>query len=621
MASDYRAGEHHERFESACRGGDVADVEEICKSHPYIVRQGLERCEYEFRGFGTGLHLAASRGRVECCRVLLDAGADIEVKDGYGRTPLMNGHYCYGRDCGVLELLLRRGANARAVDKWGWTTLHLCVHFFWNTRAVKLLVSAGADIHAVNHQGDTPLVVAGDVGNLRAALELIKLGAKEGVNKKSKVSGETLLHVTAHRYFDGSVASVIETLVAAGADLESIDHQHRTPLITAASQNNTFAGRKLLELGANFNACDKSGTTSFCSTSDDKLASAIWAWRIEGGAAVSNVWRQSIAEIFMAAAECGCERALCKLAAAGANPEERDKDQNTALLLAAKNGHTRAVFSLVKVGARADARNKDGQGAYHLALGNGHLATAAELIKIGVDANVRDLSGNTALHLAAKNGHTETVCEVVRRGADVNACNDGGDSPLHLAVGQNRTKTVRELIKLGAAVDAQNWQGNTALLLAAMKGHVETLNVLVYAGANIEACNGNGDTALLLALKHDRVQTATALLQAKDHVQAENKDGDSALIFAARHDRAQLVNKLLKAGARVSACNKDGRSALLVACLHGRKAIARTLIAAGADLQESNRAGNTPLLLALKSGFADLARVLIEAGANVHTMK
>lgn len=36
----------------------------------------------------TALHLAAERGKRECCELLLDAGACMDAQDGLGATPL-----------------------------------------------------------------------------------------------------------------------------------------------------------------------------------------------------------------------------------------------------------------------------------------------------------------------------------------------------------------------------------------------------------------------------------------------------------------------------------------------------------------------------------------------------
>lgn len=93
------------------------------------------------------LHLAAVKNRAEACRILLDAGADVNVtglvsQDGAAEsTPLHLAAETGARD--VVELLISRGANVNAVNNFQRTPL------FWARKAGKtdvaeLLVSHGA---------------------------------------------------------------------------------------------------------------------------------------------------------------------------------------------------------------------------------------------------------------------------------------------------------------------------------------------------------------------------------------------------------------------------------------------------------------------------------------------
>ena len=148
------------RFENACYTGDHVLVERLCRLTPAIASKAFDwKGKAVKQGSGaikcTGLHLAVSQCHSHCCRVLLDAGADIEATDSNGRTPLM----CVGNQI-ILELLLSRGANARATGFSGWTTLHYCARYGWNVEAVRSLVVAGANVNAETDKGNTPLMLA-----------------------------------------------------------------------------------------------------------------------------------------------------------------------------------------------------------------------------------------------------------------------------------------------------------------------------------------------------------------------------------------------------------------------------------------------------------------------------
>lgn len=67
----------------------------------------------------TALHAAALHGFLDIVRRLLDAGADIDARNAYGRTPL---HLAAQEGAGpVVEYLVERGADARAIDNNGHT--------------------------------------------------------------------------------------------------------------------------------------------------------------------------------------------------------------------------------------------------------------------------------------------------------------------------------------------------------------------------------------------------------------------------------------------------------------------------------------------------------------------
>jgi hypothetical protein len=116
----------------------------------------------------TALHLAAAGFRLEIVRLLLAAGADPNAASNHRRsTPL---HYAADgyingpvwdakRQVSTLRCLLKAGANIHAQDKNGATPLHRAVR----TRcaaAMQLLLKAGADPARKNKSGSTPFHLA-----------------------------------------------------------------------------------------------------------------------------------------------------------------------------------------------------------------------------------------------------------------------------------------------------------------------------------------------------------------------------------------------------------------------------------------------------------------------------
>lgn len=101
---------------------------------------------------------AAERGHRDRVRVLLDQGADVNVKDATtGRTAL---HFAAAK--GHKELaayLLERGADVNAQDSAGNTPLHLAA-MGGHTKTVRVLLQASASRSIRNNDGKTSAEVA-----------------------------------------------------------------------------------------------------------------------------------------------------------------------------------------------------------------------------------------------------------------------------------------------------------------------------------------------------------------------------------------------------------------------------------------------------------------------------
>ena len=87
-------------------------------------------------------------------KLLIDNGADINVRNRYDKTPL---HYavednCFFRD---IKYLIERGANVDAQDYEGKTPLHIAANLC-DARSVQILLDAGASPLSLDQYGKTP---------------------------------------------------------------------------------------------------------------------------------------------------------------------------------------------------------------------------------------------------------------------------------------------------------------------------------------------------------------------------------------------------------------------------------------------------------------------------------
>ncbi|XP_049769946.1 ankyrin-1-like [Schistocerca cancellata] len=103
---------------------------------------------------GRWLIQAAKVGAVEVVRLLLAAGADVRARDESGCTTL---HWAAERgDAAVVRLLLSAASDPNARSLKGWTPLHFAA-YCGRAEATAALLEAGADTGVWTNDGRTPL--------------------------------------------------------------------------------------------------------------------------------------------------------------------------------------------------------------------------------------------------------------------------------------------------------------------------------------------------------------------------------------------------------------------------------------------------------------------------------
>jgi ankyrin repeat protein len=157
--------------------------------------------------------LCALQRDVACAIVaaLLDAGGNTKGRSPVnGASALMLATAANGSVC--VKLLLKAGADIRAVDKYEMTALHVAANVnIENTIIAELLLKAGAELDAKDDIGFTPLHMAVQSGNCQCADMLIKSGAS--VDVKTGEGDSTLMLACKKECSD-----CVDLLLKAGAD-------------------------------------------------------------------------------------------------------------------------------------------------------------------------------------------------------------------------------------------------------------------------------------------------------------------------------------------------------------------------------------------------------------------
>jgi ankyrin repeat protein len=136
------------------------------------------------------LHAAASSGSFKLVRILIEYDpAYINARDKGGSTPLLwasEGRY-FKDDGSVLRFLLEHGADVNVQDKVGRTPLQY-VSMNGTLEVVRLLLEHGADVKVKNSFGKTALQEAARKGRG----EVVELLRAHGANCKFKLGGPSV---------------------------------------------------------------------------------------------------------------------------------------------------------------------------------------------------------------------------------------------------------------------------------------------------------------------------------------------------------------------------------------------------------------------------------------------
>eukprot|EP01125_Pyxidicula_operculata_P013765 TRINITY_DN4567_c0_g2_i1.p1 TRINITY_DN4567_c0_g2~~TRINITY_DN4567_c0_g2_i1.p1 ORF type:complete len:792 (-),score=177.02 TRINITY_DN4567_c0_g2_i1:15-2390(-) len=267
-------------------------------------------------------------------------------------------------------------------------------------------------LETTNKDGNTPLMISLEKGNIHVVKSLIERGAS--LNTKNIHLFTPLHKACYHNCSDYIIKLLLDekpTLVS------STDQNGWSALHVATASNNIKHIKLLLQFGSDINLQTSSGHTAIIIASNNGFTELV------------DLFLENKANLFL-----------------------RTKPRlETALIFAVANSRKEIIEKLLKhEPSLLHTPTIEGTLPLFVAVAKGNEDIADYLIKCGADVNARKQDQSTALHVAVNTVNVDMVKFLVKSGADVNIADSFGSTPLHRACNKKFVDLAKILLENGA---------------------------------------------------------------------------------------------------------------------------------------------------------------------------
>uniref|UniRef100_A0A182P664 ANK_REP_REGION domain-containing protein n=1 Tax=Anopheles epiroticus TaxID=199890 RepID=A0A182P664_9DIPT len=527
------------------------------------VRSHVNRKETVGLGL-TPLQIATRNGYSDVAQILLEQGANVQLRDTNGNSAL---HFAIESGCvKTVRLLLRHGASASVRNNLGNSPLELAIASE-QRKLVRTLLHSGQKVDSVT--------LPERLRNQTLVEDLLPVAKRfEYCLSPGDVSSDTFtpLHHTRDERAIKQFLQLYEIDVAS-------PRYRTTPLHLACLCNEPLRVKTLLKHGANPTLSNSEGwtplrlavgnrSTSIVETllQHDSLNTPATNSREELDAVLAIAIRKQSIDIANLLLQKGASiDTIGKTLTAQSPTRERTGKQQPhqhplqLFFCAAREGYNR-ILEYLLASALFDVNAKDtiGSTALFHALSRAPLETLDILLRYGADVEHSNQFGHNVLSIAAMNNRLDALQyfvnnfpTLVRLLDAVEA--DTKNSVLHLAVLRGALDIVQYCVKLhrtaGISLDAQNKEGFTALHISAQTGHDAIFGYLLGHGANPTIPSANGQTILHTAICNRNLNIVQVIQRAGvlPHEQdLFDHDQRSPLHYAVFSRQVEVVREVLK---------------------------------------------------------------------------
>lgn len=372
------------------------------------------------------IHLACSQKSIRIIQLLIEAGADVNIRDSDGFSLITTLHYRLEseseHDCHIFKMIVDAKCDITQQDgKSTYLPLHLAASkgqlafakILLNTKInidahsaggdialivaaskghadlVDLLLSHGADVNIANNETDTALIKASENGHTTIVKSLLSAGANP--NYINNIGMTALSAAIQHKRLQ-----IAEMLILLNVDLNTKNRDGQTPLMTAVMRFENPQYRRLINLllenGADVNTQNNKGNTALhliakIKTDNKQEQSQIIKLLIDSGALV-NIQNNH-----------------------GYTPLAKFCDKD-------RNNNTVAVELFINANTNLDTVNRRGTTAIMFAAGRNNSATITMLGLAGANIFIKNEFHKTAFDIAAFYSHHPSISALIALGAD-----------------------------------------------------------------------------------------------------------------------------------------------------------------------------------------------------------
>ncbi|KAL0486538.1 ankyrin [Acrasis kona] len=382
------------------------------------------------------LHVACKSNSTQVVKLLMSQpNIDHAARDRGGRTAFLCAAKRRDPDPVILQELLEKGASINDKNANGNSAIHYAMLHSDDTLLDALLtlgIDRNLNFNARTANGNTALHLAATVGYTRGAAALLDMGAITNVRNNDTVFPFYLAARYGH-------LSVVELFLDKNPD----DALCRSALYCAAKGGHPHVVSRLIQHGVSVNFTKKNNFTPLHRAAE-KGSDDLVRMLIKNDADIEAITLPQENRAIHLSVMHGHANVLKTLLEKGANPDVKNSDKTTPMLIASGRGYPHIVEILYKSGVDLN-KSINKQCALTVATSACREDVVIKLLQLGAETDAKGLHHTSSLHIACRDGYTNIAKALLDYGADAECMDRKGRTPFHYASFQSHLSVMQLL--------------------------------------------------------------------------------------------------------------------------------------------------------------------------------